>query len=121
MSHSLKWIWVVLWTAFIVFGLLSPSDGSPLFPWLDFKGVDKLIHIVLFAIEAALLMFALGSKRLLTIVSVLGFCIVLGGVLEILQFFFVEGRNGDFWDLLADMLGASVGAAFVYFPVIKGR
>lgn len=122
MNLKLKWIWVVLWTAFIVYALLSPSDGIPLFPWMNFKGFDKLVHFVLFAVEGALLIVALNSKRtLLAMAIIVGFCVVFGGALEIAQFYFVEGRSGDFWDLLADMLGASVGAAFVYFLLSKYR
>jgi VanZ family protein len=110
----LKWIVAVFWTAFIIYGLASPPSATPRFPWLAIEGVDKLVHVALFGVEAALCVWAVGkglSARLLVVVIV--WCTVLGGVMEVVQFYWVEGRSGDVMDLLADTFGATLGAALL--------
>lgn len=80
------------------------------FPWLEIEGVDKLIHGMLFAVEAGLLLWAIGrTSALFAMAGVVVWCMALGGVLEVVQFYWVEGRNGDLLDLLADTVGALVG------------
>jgi VanZ family protein len=106
----------VLWTAFIIYGLTSIPSELPRFPWLALPWVDKVIHVVLFGVEAALLGLASttdnGPKRWL---SIFIWCFVLGGGLEIIQYYWVDGRSGDVFDLLADMLGSLAGMASVHF------
>ena len=106
----------VLWTAFIIYGLTSIPSELPRFPWLALPWVDKVIHVVLFGVEAALLGLASttdnGQKRWL---SIFIWCFVLGGGLEIIQYYWVDGRSGDVFDLLADMLGSVVGMASIHF------
>ncbi|MCB9186182.1 MAG: VanZ family protein [Flavobacteriales bacterium] len=109
-TPAIKWILAVFWTAFIVYGLVSPQDDVSHFPWLEIEGVDKLIHGVLFAVEAGLLLWAVGrTSALFAMAGVVVWCMALGGVLEVVQFYWVEGRNGDLLDLLADTVGALVG------------
>lgn len=120
MSRKLKWILAVFWTAFIVYGLASPSDGTPLFPWLDFEGMDKVIHLLIFSVEAALLFWANQRPLNLNIgLLIVVWCILLGGGLELVQFYWVEGRNGDLFDLLADTSGAVFGLALAHYFSIK--
>lgn len=111
MTTTLKWILAVFWTAFIVYGLASPPSTTPRFPWLAIEGMDKVVHVILFGIEAALCIWAIG-KGLNTslLVAVIVWCTVLGGVMEVVQYNWVEGRTGDAIDLLADAAGAVVGA-----------
>ena len=103
-------ILAVLWTAFIVYGLLSEPSEIPRFPWLVKPGVDKVIHAILFGVEAGLLVLAFQNIRnKLLVVSLLIWCFVLGGFLEVVQYYWVSGRTGDVFDLLADMAGAVIG------------
>ena len=107
-------ILAVLWTAFIVFGLLSEPSGIPRFKWLTIEGVDKLIHAILFLVEAALLTLVFAKPRTLKIgLLILAWCVFLGGILELIQHYWVNGRSGDWVDLLADTLGAVIGFAII--------
>lgn len=101
----------VLWTAIIVYALVSPPSGAPRFPWLHAPGMDKLIHTILFSVEAALLHLAVRPKKNLSVAIVLVWCAFLGGGLEVVQHQFVEGRTGDWFDFLADMFGGVCGVA----------
>lgn len=112
LSFSLKIVLAVLWTAFIIYGLTSEPSGIPRFPWLVKPGVDKVIHAVLFGIEAGLLasVFTKTENAKLWL-PILGWCFILGGGLEVVQHVWIEGRTGDFIDLIADMIGAVLGIA----------
>lgn len=105
----LKLILAVLWTAFIVYGLVSEPSEIPRFPWLAKAGVDKLIHAVLFGVESSLLAWGLfRNKNWLNII----WCFLLGGGLEIVQHFWINGRSGQPMDIVADMVGAVLGIWF---------
>ena len=109
-KHIFSLILAVLWTAFIVYGLLSEPSGIPRFPWLVKPGVDKLIHLILFLVESVLianLVYDLKLKSSKLIVLIWAF--VLGGALEVIQYFWINGRSGEVLDLGADMLGAVIG------------
>ncbi|MCF8461682.1 MAG: VanZ family protein [Flavobacteriales bacterium] len=107
-------ILAVLWTAFIIYGLTSVPSGIPRFEWLAWPGVDKLIHLILFGVEAGLLALAFAKdKEQKWWLPILIWCFVLGGGLEVVQHNWVEGRSGDVIDLMADILGAVVGLVVV--------
>lgn len=100
----------VFWTAFIVYGLTSEPSNMPRFPWLVQPGVDKLIHAILFGVEAyllALIFTNLGSHKLRLLI--LAWCFILGGVLEVVQHYLIDGRSGDYLDLIADVAGGVFG------------
>ncbi len=82
-------------------------------------GIDKVIHAILFGAEAFLLVWAASRNHFMSAALILGWCFILGGGLELVQFYFVEGRNGDFLDLLADMVGAVLGYALYSYLVRK--
>ena len=100
----------VLWTAFIFYGLTSEPSGIPRFPWLVQPGVDKLIHAILFAVEAGLLALVFSkTERPKLWLPILAWCFILGGGLEVVKHMWIEGRSGDVLDLIADMVGAILG------------
>ena len=108
----------VLWTAFIIYGLTKTPSTEAKYWWLEIEGVDKVLHAIIFGVEAFLLMWANERKRFTTVV-IIGWCVLLGGVLELVQFHFVEGRNGDMLDLIADAAGALIGV--LPFPLLVKR
>ena len=101
--------WAVLgavaWTAGL-FALSSMplGDGSLAF-WWRFEHDDKVVHAALYAVLGALL--RLGSGRVA--VAVAG-----GGLVGIVDEWVVQarvpGRHSDPFDLLADVVGAALGA-----------
>lgn len=118
--QPIKVILAVLWTAFIIYVLTKEPSGIPKFKWLALPGVDKIIHAILFFVEAGLICLSwtppIERKRGFVI---FGFCVVLGGVLELIQYEFVDGRSGDTIDLFADAFGAFL--AVWSFSIVKKR
>ncbi|MFT3877968.1 MAG: VanZ family protein [Propioniciclava sp.] len=96
------WIVVALALALQLWGLYttSPPDAGGL--W--FPGMDKIVHVVLFAAPTWALLRVV-PKPWMALVPML----VHIPVSEMIQFFWIEGRSGDLLDGLADLLGVAVG------------
>ncbi len=95
---------------------ISSDTGSGLF---DFPHFDKIAHFILYFLLSFLLMYELNRIKVGIYTFVLLpiiICFFYGGIIEIIQIF-IEGRGGDIFDLLADLLGAIV--AFPLFIISK--
>jgi VanZ family protein len=102
---------VVVYMAFI-FGLSSISS-PPSFP----AGTDKGVHYLLYAGLAVLIGRALAAGRLEAITwrvaAMAALLSTLYGMSDEFHQQFVAGRSFEYWDLVADAVGASCGAAAV--------
>jgi VanZ family protein len=93
--------------------LLTGPPGPDWFP-----NADKLQHALGFALPVALLLLALGLRRLAQgrLPSRRALMTVAGGFLahavlsEVVQHLFYSSRTGDPWDVLADGIGVAAGA-----------
>jgi len=98
---------VLFWTALASVALLSLIPSPPPVP-LSFNGLDKLQHLGAYGFlgffRGISLQRRLRGRDVLIIAVILT---VFGGVLELLQAF--TGRTAEFWDLMADGLGALMG------------
>ncbi|MDT8393015.1 MAG: VanZ family protein [Bacteroidales bacterium] len=107
----------IIWTALIVLLTLIPGNYIPkVSGFLDWIGPDKLVHIFLFGVYAWLLIegfrkqeTAFLRKNAVLISLLLG--MVFAFLTEVAQRFVIEGRNGNPYDFLADMLGWLTGYA----------
>lgn len=92
------------------FGATPTAVGLVPFP------LDKLAHILLFGTFAFLLNAGLGGNRPLLAFALIGF---LGATDEFYQSF-LPGREGDWSDVLSDLIGALIGA-FSAHALLKKR
>lgn len=102
-SRRVPLLWAALLAALVgqLYALYTPGSPDP--PLFDVPGLDKAVHVLLFAIPALLL-------RLLTPrwwpIAVLA---LHAPVSELIQWRFVSLRSGDAWDLVADLSGLALG------------
>ncbi|MEM8962216.1 MAG: VanZ family protein [Acidobacteriota bacterium] len=95
----------VSWTLFVLVATLTPGDPSPGDGWFAAlpDGTDKIVHVVLFAIETVLVTRWLGFR---SIVLVIVASLAIGT--EIAQVW-IPYRGFEIGDLLADGLGCALG------------
>ena len=104
-----RWVPPILWAAIIL--ILTSIPGADL-PHFDFADADKVAHGTLYAVLGVLSMRAAWrpGRAASALVIVLGSVALLGAFDEWHQQF-ISGRSVEFWDWVADCLGAAIGAA----------
>jgi VanZ family protein len=97
----------LVWTLFIVLASITP--GSEL-PKVQLPGLDKLVHIVIYAMLAFLWMKSLRIKdKKKQVLGVFTTVVLFGISIEWIQGALIEGRSGDGYDAIANSIGAGLG------------
>ncbi|KJS04550.1 MAG: hypothetical protein VR77_11320 [Flavobacteriales bacterium BRH_c54] len=108
----------LIWLIIIVVLSGYPGRGLPEAPFDEF---DKLVHLAIYALLSFLSIlgfskqshsFLLNSK--LQIFFSISFSIVIGGLIELLQEYVFINRYGDWYDFIANSLGAFLGVIGFY-------
>lgn len=112
----MKYLATILVTILILVAVLLP--GSKI-PSVGFQGIDKLAHFTLFYLWSLAIRFDFGSgfKWLVGFLAGLTFSYLT----EVLQLL-VEGREYDYYDVLADAIGLGIGlltGAFALKIIVK--
>jgi len=123
MKTALKYYWpAILWALFIFIMCtikLGKIGDSPIF----FPGFDKLVHSGFFFVMVVFYTTGLirqQSPRVISytaIIIITLFAIVYGGSIELLQNYVFTWRDGEWGDLFADAVGASMGAFSIILTV----
>jgi VanZ family protein len=111
MLHIRLWriLAAVVAVGILVLSLLPKPPEIP----IGFSFADKIAHFAAYLILGFLTLTSIsGGKRtrlaLSAVLTVIGLCVFYGGLIEILQMF--TGRQPEFLDLTADLVGAIFGA-----------
>lgn len=101
----------LIWGFFILYFSLMPGNRVPdLLTEIN----DKLVHSLIYFVSAGLIYLgfvrynlsnAITGRMLAVIIAI---CTIVGAVVEVLQHYWVENRNGDWQDFLANTLGSLV-------------
>ncbi|MBQ5778925.1 MAG: VanZ family protein [Paludibacteraceae bacterium] len=82
-----------------------PSDVQQFF----FSHFDKFVHFVCYLVLSFVFMYNFGRVTSKTIFISLFFSIIYGGIIELIQQYFLLLRTGDLYDFLSDIIGAIIG------------
>ncbi len=104
----------LVWLIIIV--VLSGYPGKNL-PQTPFDEFDKLVHLAIYALLSFLSVLGFSkqpnsfllSNKLQFFFSI-SFSIIIGGLIEVLQEYVFINRYGDWFDFIANSLGAVLGA-----------
>lgn len=101
-----------IYWAFLTYMLLRPGAENMEFPFM-FEGIDKLLHLSIFAMLGFCFMAAIPRIKFLYFLQIM---IIYGLITEILQDEMHWGRSLEGLDLVADTLGVLIGY-FIYRKV----
>ena len=110
--------WIALcWTGVVGFFCLTPSNDIPT---VNIPNLDKLVH-AFFHFVFTILWFLFFKKQVKKnnqfklIIAAVCFSLLFGIGIEILQDKLTTTRSGDFFDVLANLTGATIAFVLVLF------
>ncbi len=117
-----RWGPAIAWAA-VLFGLSSVPGR--VYPRVSLTFADKLVHIAVYAVfgwlcARALLWTKRARPRWRTLVAAVALASSYGISDEVHQWF-VPGRSADWRDVVADAIGAALGAALLLLTARPGR
>jgi hypothetical protein len=110
----LKFIPGIIWFAFVLVVVFLPGDDIPDESWLSISNFDKLIHASLFGGIVFLFCFPFKKAaiekpgKLNLFIRITVATIVWGFTTELIQKYFIPGRQYDLMDWIADSTGAVI-------------
>jgi VanZ family protein len=116
--HGLAFLWAlfILIMCAAKFGSIS---GSPMF----FPGFDKLVHCGLFFVLVVFGFYGFSRQQISAampykaVLFIIALAIAYGGIIELLQLYIFTWRSGEWDDLFADAVGASMGGFGILLTV----
>jgi len=109
----------IVWGLIIVFISSYPGQNIPKVTVWQF---DKLVHSIIYAVFSICLLIAcykeykVDDNRLKINIFVLFFGVFYGGIMEILQNNIFINRNGNWYDFIANTIGAIIGV--LNYPLV---
>ncbi len=112
-------IFPLIWTFLIIILLCIPGSYVPGAGLFGIKNLDKIIHVILFGCNVLFWGGYYWSKQFAkprmkkTVIIITGLTIIFGIAMEYIQLYFVPNRSFDGGDIIADIVGAIIGAAWL--------
>lgn len=112
----------IIWSLIITLICLVPGGNSSGISFFASLGIDKIIHagihfvLIYFVSTGLLKQSAIDLSVNSAFVIAFFYSVLLGVGMEILQMFFVPGRSGDIYDVIANVTGAIVGVILFLKP-----
>ena len=94
------------WLIAITVASLISAQSIPAVGIIKIEGLDKVVHFIMYMGLCFLLLKSIKDRNIV----ILMFCIFYGVLMELLQFLISSGRSFDFFDIIANIIGANVGA-----------
>ena len=107
--HNLFRFLAFIWTLLIFYLCL---DDSPNLPKFTFQYKDKVVHFIFYFLFVYFWAKSLKNKSLNYILIILFLAVSLGAIIEFMQENFTQNRTFDWYDILANSIGAI--ASFIY-------
>ena len=114
------WLAPVLWALLLFVASSIPGTS---YPDVAFQYADKIVHVGIYGMLGALLALAARLSKPWSVRKVWLFAVALAaayGATDELHQLFVPNRSADLRDLLADAVGAALGATLTLIVVRRG-
>jgi VanZ family protein len=115
--------WALLWALCILVLCLLPGRSLPQWDWFDLLSLDKLVHAGMFGTLTVLLAGAFVQRQATGrfLLLAVGISAAYGLATEFMQGLEALGRRTDLNDMIANTVGAFLGAWFVTVRMRKGK
>ena len=105
----------IIYSVFITIIFLIPTNEMP--KLLHFLiPIDKIIHVFIFLALTFLWLSYINSllnnTKPIVLFFILVVCLLYGILIEVIQEFYVSSIEAEFFDIIADLLGVSLGLLF---------
>ena len=112
----------ILYSVFITILFLLPTKEIPKL-FNTFIPIDKLVHVFIFLVLTFLWSFyvnsVLNDTKPIVLLFILAASLFYGILIEVIQELYMSSRGAEVLDVIADLLGASLGLLF--FSNYKNR
>jgi len=110
-----RWIAVAAWAGLLRWLSSRPPDELPARDFLAlFPEADKVVHFGFYGVLGLLVVWATAPRRARGALVVGALAGLLWGCLDEWLQGYAPGRSPDFWDIVADTLGAGLGGWAVF-------
>ncbi|MCF8224971.1 MAG: VanZ family protein [Bacteroidales bacterium] len=117
-----KYIVSILFAIVIFILSVWPADTAPT-PSFFFKGMDKVIHGIMYGVFIVLILREYLKNSVVNYQGVIYLLLltwIYSIIMELIQYFVVETRSGEIYDVLANMGGIIIGTAiFLTFKKVR--
>jgi VanZ family protein len=123
-NRRLQWLVTGTYALLLLLGSVLPGSKLPLIPdWSTLFSPDKVAHFGAYGLFALLLSVFFSERRIRwTILLAVLVAALFGGAMEILQGISGTGRSSDPVDMVANLLGATMGGLiFLLYKLLKTR
>jgi glycopeptide antibiotics resistance protein len=117
--------WAMLWALLILILCGIPGRDIPHISFLELLSFDKFVHagiffvLVLFTIRGFLLQTMIRFLQTNAKIVATTFCIIYGGLLEVMQGTLFQERSADMFDFIANSFGVLVG--LMMYAIIENK
>lgn len=113
---KLHWKSVLYLLLVLYLSFAPPSDFNRL-PSFHISNIDKFVHFAMYSLLAVILIFDYRNEKSTTskqlMFKIVIFCIILGGLIELIQEKWFYPRSAEWIDWFADILGTISGIIFM--------
>ena len=103
-------IFSIMWTLLIFVLCATPGRFIPSANWLDLLSFDKFVHAGMFFVLCSLLFISAikYNRPPAVFIVVFLFCVLYGGLLEVMQAKCFSNRSADWQDFIANSFGCVI-------------
>lgn len=115
------------WALVILTLSILPGESLPSYTFWEFLSLDKIGHLIVYAILAALAILVLwqqfaGRYSRLSLVAIAIFVTILYGfIIELVQGMILAGRYFEMMDILANIIGVMTGTFIINLLYLKNK
>lgn len=108
----------IIWSIIIIILCCIPGKEFPEASIFEIPHLDKIVHFIFYFTLSIIGVKGVSNLTNLPFLFILLYGLLLGIIIEFVQYFFIPFRDGNLFDALANILGSFVGLAFIHYKLV---